>query len=179
MRIKELDGLRGVAILAVINAHYFGWLPASGAAYGSLGVDLFFVRSGFLITSILFELREEKRYFSIFYSRRALRILPPYMLGLAVYVAVSFALGMPGTVSFWSRFIFFYGSLYVHGPFSGLGPWAKLPGIVTVVALAIAGRRNPDLLLADGWPGIRFGDRITHSPSEAVASGHDEGGSGI
>ena len=117
VRIKELDGLRGVAVLAVINCHYFPWLPITGSAYGWLGVNLFFVLSGFLITSILLGLREEERYFTIFYSRRALRIFPPYYLGLAVYFAISVCLGMPGTFRLWGQFVFYYISLYIHNPF--------------------------------------------------------------
>jgi peptidoglycan/LPS O-acetylase OafA/YrhL len=111
MRIKELDGLRGVAVLAVIDWHYFSWLPVAGSAYGWLGVDLFFVLSGFLITSILLELREETHYFRIFYLRRALRIFPPYFLGLGIYFAVSIALGQPGTLKMWLGFVFYYSSL--------------------------------------------------------------------
>jgi peptidoglycan/LPS O-acetylase OafA/YrhL len=114
MRIKELDGLRGIAVLAVINGHYFLWLPITGSAYGWMGVDLFFVLSGFLITSILLGLRKEERYFTIFYSRRVLRIFPPYFLGLAVYIAVCAALGKPGDFRLWSQYLFYYGSLYPH-----------------------------------------------------------------
>lgn len=116
MRIKELDGLRGVAVLAVISEHYLAWLPEMGSRYGWLGVDLFFVLSGFLITGILLELREKERYFSVFYARRALRIFPPYFLGLAVYLAVSIAMGKPGTLGLWLRFIFYYSSLGVGQP---------------------------------------------------------------
>jgi len=114
MRIKELDGLRGIAVLAVINCHYFPWLPITGADYGWLGVDLFFVLSGFLITSILLGLREEERYFAIFYSRRVLRIFPPYFLGLAVYIAVCTAMGRLGSFRLWSQYLFYYTSLYPH-----------------------------------------------------------------
>jgi len=116
VRIKELDGLRGVAVLAVINCHYFPWLPITGSAYGWLGVNLFFVLSGFLITSILLGLRQEEHYFAIFYSRRALRIFPPYYLGLAVYFAISVCLGMPGTFGLWAQFVFYCISLYIHNP---------------------------------------------------------------
>ena len=66
MRIRELDGLRGIAVLAVILHHYFSWLPITGAAFGGLGVNLFFVLSGFLITSILLQLRDKEHYFSVF-----------------------------------------------------------------------------------------------------------------
>jgi len=54
-------------------------------AYGWTGVNLFFALSGFLITGILIESRQESGYYRRFYIRRALRILPPY---LAVIVAL-------------------------------------------------------------------------------------------
>jgi peptidoglycan/LPS O-acetylase OafA/YrhL len=116
MRIKELDGLRGIAVLAVISEHYLAWLPTAGARYGWLGVDLFFVLSGFLITSILLDLREEDRYFGVFYARRALRIFPPYFLGLIVYLAWSIEQGEPGTLGLWLRYIFYYSSLIPGQP---------------------------------------------------------------
>jgi peptidoglycan/LPS O-acetylase OafA/YrhL len=79
-----LDGLRGVAILMVIATHaniVSGWA-------GDVGVDIFFVLSGFLITSLLIE--EWDRFGSIglkgFYARRALRLLPALMVMLAVVV---------------------------------------------------------------------------------------------
>jgi peptidoglycan/LPS O-acetylase OafA/YrhL len=79
-----LDGLRGVAILAVMATHA---QLASGWA-GEVGVDIFFVLSGFLITSLLIE--EWDRFGSIslrrFYARRALRLLPALMVMLAVIV---------------------------------------------------------------------------------------------
>ena len=79
-----LDGLRGVAILAVMATHA---QLASGWA-GDVGVDIFFVLSGFLITSLLIE--EWDRFGSIslrrFYARRALRLLPALMVMLAVVV---------------------------------------------------------------------------------------------
>ena len=116
MRIKELDGLRGLAVLAVIDCHYLAWLPSAGSAYGWLGVDLFFVLSGFLITSILLELRSQQQYFTTFYARRALRILPPYLLGLLVYIVVSIALREPGSLKLWSSYIFYYVSFFRFRP---------------------------------------------------------------
>jgi len=116
MRIRELDGLRGIAILAVISEHYLSWLPAIGAQNGWLGVDLFFILSGFLITNILTGLRGHDRYFSTFYKRRALRIFPPYFLGLAVYFVVSMLAAKPGTIGLWAQYIFFYTSLQVGQP---------------------------------------------------------------
>lgn len=86
-RMPGLDGLRAFAVLAVVwhHAHpgYEGvWLTR----HGFLGVDLFFVLSGFLITTLL--LRERDRYGAIslknFYVRRSLRIFPLYYAVLAL-----------------------------------------------------------------------------------------------
>jgi peptidoglycan/LPS O-acetylase OafA/YrhL len=116
MRIKELDGLRGIAVLAVMSEHYLSWLPAIGSQFGWLGVDLFFILSGFLITSILLELRDKEHYFKVFYARRALRIFPPYFLGIFVYLCVSFALKKMGTWGLWLQYVFYYTSLFVGQP---------------------------------------------------------------
>lgn len=88
--MPELDSIRGIAVLGVVFLHGFNWQYGGmhfGAAaglfihattFGLLGVDLFFVLSGFLITGILLESRDSPRYYSRFYTRRALRILPVY-----------------------------------------------------------------------------------------------------
>jgi peptidoglycan/LPS O-acetylase OafA/YrhL len=86
--IPELQGLRGIAVLAVFVYHCHPRLTGTWIEYASLwgwaGVNLFFVLSGFLITSILLETRGEPRYFRNFYGRRALRIWPVYVLVLVV-----------------------------------------------------------------------------------------------
>jgi peptidoglycan/LPS O-acetylase OafA/YrhL len=84
-RITELDGLRGLAALAVVIAHYFGEVPSGFRlfTFGWLGVDVFFVLSGFLIGSIILEHREKPGFFTAFYMRRAMRILPIYFVTLA------------------------------------------------------------------------------------------------
>ena len=95
-RVPALDGLRGVAILLVMVYHfamYGGWRPAGDlerALYqlvntGWIGVDLFFVLSGFLITGILYEAKGGGRFFRSFYMRRVLRIFPLYYGFLAAY----------------------------------------------------------------------------------------------
>jgi peptidoglycan/LPS O-acetylase OafA/YrhL len=76
--IKPLDGLRGGAILLVIFFHNFDYLYVSGL--GWVGVDLFFVLSGFLITRILLKAKHRPRYFLNFYVKRTLRIFPLYYL---------------------------------------------------------------------------------------------------
>jgi peptidoglycan/LPS O-acetylase OafA/YrhL len=88
-RLSQLDGLRGLAILGVLANHF---LPFPGSYHcGWLGVNLFFVLSGFLITRILLEQRQMVevggsvlRSLGIFYARRALRIFPLYYFTLAV-----------------------------------------------------------------------------------------------
>lgn len=96
--IPELDGVRAIAVLMVMLMHILITNDQSKAAlesvapgvlilligHGWLGVDLFFVLSGFLITGILLDTRESPRYFENFYGRRALRILPLYFLCIAV-----------------------------------------------------------------------------------------------
>jgi peptidoglycan/LPS O-acetylase OafA/YrhL len=90
-RIIELDGLRGLAVLSVVLAHYFGEVNHRIFVFdlGWLGVDLFFVLSGFLIGGILIDNRGSPNFFSTFYTRRALRIFPIYYVVLALGLAFS------------------------------------------------------------------------------------------
>lgn len=118
-----LDGLRAVAVFGVIGYHYYHW-PTGGAN----GVELFFVLSGFLITSLLMEEWRERRRISLsrFYLRRALRLLPalwfmllgwtvialvtghfvpsPLVYGLTytTNIAAAFEGGLPGLGHLWS-----------------------------------------------------------------------------
>jgi len=98
--IPALDGLRALAVLAVIaiDVHmYYGQFvsgPISGPLSAMLtcgwaGVDLFFVLSGFLITGILYDTKGGDGYFRTFYARRTLRIMPLYF----GYVFVIIVLG--------------------------------------------------------------------------------------
>jgi peptidoglycan/LPS O-acetylase OafA/YrhL len=79
-RVGILDGFRGLAILLVIAYHYTGFF-----SFGWIGVDLFFVLSGFLITGKLLESAGRKDYFSSFYLKRILRIVPLYFLVLLFF----------------------------------------------------------------------------------------------
>ena len=100
-RIPALDGIRGVAILLVLLLHLapFGHgLPAPTATIdkvflavartGWIGVYLFFVLSGFLITGILVDSKGSAHYFRQFYARRVLRIFPLYYGALALFLVV-------------------------------------------------------------------------------------------
>ena len=92
----EIDGLRAVAVLSVFIFHLnHNWLPG-----GFVGVDIFFVISGYLITSILYNDCEEGKFsLARFYQRRIARIIPAFMtvavvtlVGAAyVYVPQDFA----------------------------------------------------------------------------------------
>jgi peptidoglycan/LPS O-acetylase OafA/YrhL len=81
-KIPQLDALRGVAILAVMIHNTSGKYPSLHLEplfrFGWMGVDLFFVLSGFLITGILLDTKESGGYFKKFYARRGLRIWPLY-----------------------------------------------------------------------------------------------------
>lgn len=79
-RIPELDGLRGLAALIVLISHFFGEVPHGTrfVTFGWLGVDLFFVLSGFLIGSLILKERAQPNFFRSFYLRRAARIVPVY-----------------------------------------------------------------------------------------------------
>lgn len=87
LRVPAFDGLRGIAVLAVIFYHLSDYCPAQNPLKtflraGWCGVDLFFVLSGFLITGILIDTRSVPNYFQAFYARRLLRIFPVYYAAL-------------------------------------------------------------------------------------------------
>ena len=89
-RDHQLDGLRATAVTMVLYDHLFA---GDGSYLGHIGVRLFFVLSGFLITRLLLEARsaatfEPRASLRAFYARRALRIFPPYLaLLLVVWVS--------------------------------------------------------------------------------------------
>jgi peptidoglycan/LPS O-acetylase OafA/YrhL len=81
-KILQLDAVRGVAIIVVILHNQSAQYPSLHLerlfANGWMGVDLFFVLSGFLITGILLDTKQSAGYFKNFYARRCLRIWPLY-----------------------------------------------------------------------------------------------------
>ncbi len=114
-RLKSLDGLRGIAVLAVVAFHTLRIESPRGLAGGLwaavqestwAGVDLFFVLSGFLITGILLDSRDERGYFINFYARRTLRIFPLYyaVLGVAL-ILVPTLVGLSHLPSLYPRLL--------------------------------------------------------------------------
>ena len=98
--VPALDGLRALACVAVIACHanyYYGGIFASGRIdglvsavfrWGWVGVHLFFVLSGFLITGILWDTKRCEGFFRNFYARRTLRIMPLYFGYLSFAVVI-------------------------------------------------------------------------------------------
>jgi peptidoglycan/LPS O-acetylase OafA/YrhL len=97
-RIPELDGIRAIAIWMVLLVHvitafpnpqgalsFLPWSMQVAIGHGWLGVDLFFMLSGFLITGVLLDTRERPHYFRNFYARRVLRIMPLYFTVVLVW----------------------------------------------------------------------------------------------
>ena len=129
--IPELQGLRGLAVLAVVVYHCHPRLEGTPLYYASLwgwaGVNLFFVLSGFLITSILLESRGKPNYFRNFYARRALRIWPVYVLVLMVcYLNAPWFVGLPVFAAFrtapWWIYILFLQNLFHVALPPSIGP---------------------------------------------------------
>src|SRR5271163_421935 len=84
-RLRQLDALRGLAVLLVLLHNtdrypslHLQWISSNGW----MGVDLFFVLSGLLITGILLDTKRSEGYFTNFYARRCLRIWPLYYSAL-------------------------------------------------------------------------------------------------
>lgn len=115
-RIRELDGLRGLAIALVIIWHYLvnhaqaepgslAYVATRALSLSWAGVDLFFVLSGFLIGGILIDSRRRPDYFSRFYIRRVARLMPAYLVILVLY---ALALPVSGAIDPDGRtFLFF------------------------------------------------------------------------
>lgn len=97
---QDIDGLRAVAVVPVVLFH-FRLAPFSG---GYVGVDVFFVISGFLITSLIYaEMREGRFSIVNFYERRVRRILPALFFVLAVATVLALLLLFPVDLNLYAR----------------------------------------------------------------------------
>jgi peptidoglycan/LPS O-acetylase OafA/YrhL len=166
-RILRLDGVRALAFLTIFVHHGFD-IPHLWA-----GVDIFFVLSGFLITSILMDSRGKEDAWSRFYERRALRILPPYLVFLllatfffhihwgrnalwyglfAMNFAEAFNHGVPGLGILWSLAV--EEQFYLFWPIVALrfSPRIVLRFAIALVILAPVLRGLATPLLSDHGP---------------------------
>lgn len=84
--IRALDGFRGTAIVLVLLFHLFPFYKMF--AFGWMGVDLFFVLSGLLITGILIDSKGEPNYYTRYLAKRVLRIFPLYYAFLVLFFIV-------------------------------------------------------------------------------------------
>ena len=118
--IPQLDGLRGIAIIMVVCYHYF---PDSLVCnFGWSGVDLFFVLSGFLITSRLLPFLDDKKLLSKFYRNRFLRIVPLYFAFLVLFFSCWFLFVSKTTLAaypfytnhWWQFFVFFQNWAFIY-----------------------------------------------------------------
>jgi peptidoglycan/LPS O-acetylase OafA/YrhL len=137
-RIPSLDGIRGIAVLMVLVYHavVFGGFTAhsrldsvfnAATKTGWIGVDLFFVLSGFLITGILYDSRRDDHYFRTFYVRRFLRIVPVYYAFLLLYLLLGERV-IPGTEApHLSLTGFGWAASYASNYPTGLDGWGILP----------------------------------------------------
>jgi peptidoglycan/LPS O-acetylase OafA/YrhL len=133
-KIPQLDAVRGVAILLVILHNQSSVFPSLHLervfANGWMGVDLFFVLSGFLITGILVDTKQSEGYFRNFYARRCLRIWPLYY-SLIVFMFVIVPLLRPSEArtvfeksSPWWGYPLFLQNFLIPIPTNAAGPLA-------------------------------------------------------
>ena len=101
---SEIDGLRAIAIISVVLFH--GWGSVFPGGY--VGVDIFFVISGYLITSIIFsEMKEGSFTYLNFYARRARRILPALLALIVATTAAAFLLFFPDDLIEYGRIVIY------------------------------------------------------------------------
>jgi len=91
--LPHVDGLRAVAVLSVLFYHY----QIAGFPGGYVGVDVFFVISGYLITTIIeSEIRDTEKFsYAFFYKRRIRRLFPALIFALAATSLAAFLLFVP------------------------------------------------------------------------------------
>jgi peptidoglycan/LPS O-acetylase OafA/YrhL len=176
--MAELDVLRGFAILAVVFYHGLYWSGATSSNHlatlfikstvvGWLGVNLFFVLSGFLITGILLDTKGSPSYYRKFYFRRALRILPAYLAVVGLLILIGWTTFRSATLM-----LLFLANTDAAFQFGGYGPfwslsveeqfyliWPAFVGRVSVRVLTIV-----SVALCFVEPLLRWLDAVGHLP---------------
>ena len=190
--LPALDGVRGVAILLVI-AHqlspldhptsFVGKIVSRGFGAGWMGVQLFFVLSGFLITGILLDTQSAPNQLRSFFARRVLRIFPLYYATLLVGFVVLPLLGRGGPalahnrahqvwlwtyLSNWvvmtdagSKAFSHFWSLAVEEQFYLLWPFVARP-LAAVLSTSASGSQGRRCLRSGGWRAGMSSDAIYH-----------------
>ena len=183
----DIDGLRAVAVLSIVLFH----LDIEPFTGGFVGVDIFFVISGFLITSIIVrELAAGEFSMARFYERRVRRILPALMVVLAVTMLCGLWILGPeqfrelagsaaATTVFSSNIFFFLGSGYFDGPSEFkplLHTWSLaveeqyyifFPLLLLLIARRFSSRFAPWLLAISG---LSFAACVLMTPSSEAAA---------
>lgn len=181
-RLESLDGLRGLAALAVVIFHYLdrgpGLYPEIGvrlpaAVVGSYGVNVFFVLSGFVITMTL--ARNTPRTFAL---SRAVRLYPVYWLCVVITFATVTVFGLPGReVSFVDALVNltmvqqFVGIPMVDGAYWTLSAELSFYGVAAILLLtrATKSQRTMDLVLP-AWLAISAASALLRSQSDSTAA---------
>jgi peptidoglycan/LPS O-acetylase OafA/YrhL len=116
-RVPELDALRGIAAVVIMLFHlrFMGRFPWWGTA-----VDLFFVLSGYLITTIILDTRHTEHFFRVFYARRALRIWPAYYAAFLTAIVLNRLAPKPVSMDGWLSFLTY--TQFVQGYWGGTLP---------------------------------------------------------
>lgn len=172
-RIDYLDGWRGLAIMLVLISHFDG-VPSAGM--GRMGVDIFFVLSGMLMSHILFTKRTDLK---TFYQRRISRIFPAFILFVVVVFSTGHFNGISSSPGEWIATLTFFRTYFPVGE----GLWdSPLPIghlwslnveehsyiIMSLLALVLARRMNAGwMLIAIGFGSQCIGLLYTRVPSVA------------
>lgn len=184
---RDIDGLRAVSILCVVLFHAgLGMLPG-----GFIGVDVFFVISGFLIAGIIRRKAQEGRFsVLVFWERRARRILPPFVVMTAAVAALSLLLLPPGDMHgfgmqaqaaglFVSNILFYLQSGYFDAA-SGSKPllhtWSLsveeqfylMAPLLALLASRLDGRRSTAVLFAAFL--VSLGASVYETPRDSSAA---------
>lgn len=174
----HFDGIRAIAVFTVIVTHVWRWLPPGFPPIGTIAVQTFFALSGFLITGILLNMKDQADageslgfLMGRFYARRSLRILPLYYLAIVVAVLIPIHDGFLSQVPWfllygsnwytfikaeWTGYLSHFWTLAVEEQFYLLWPLAVLlmprraliPVFVTLMATSFVARLG---LVATGW----------------------------